>query len=352
MRKVSKYQQRKERVSMITGLVLLCVLLILCIMNVVAKKDMESLSEQVTGSINVAFGQREANGIYMGEDHQLLADIADMNEQQVSWSMSAINRFAYSRSDISFYLMLVPEPADILADQLPVNVKMNDEQAQFAQVQEQVGRRLTWVGLTETMTEHKNEDVYYKTENIWTTKGAYYGFQTLAGYMKLDLDNMPELSAYAVSANFNGSLSKESGYEKNYVEPIYFYAARNSDEEATVLMESGSLKKAALYDASALDTDEQLDLFLGGDQGYLDIHTLAGGNRKLLLVKDTFANSMVSFLTYYFQEIVVVDSEVYDGNIKEILRDKDITDVLFLYGGNDFVTTNSICKVLDYDASE
>ncbi len=352
MRKASRQHQKQERVGMITGLTLLGILVILFFVNLAAGEDLVRVSDSVTGSLNVAFGQRESEGIYLGEDHQLLADIAPMDEKQVSMTMSAINQFAYSRSDLSFYLMLVPEPAAILADRLPANVQLEDEQAQFAEVQAQVGRRLTWVDPWEILSKYKDEDVYYKTEKVWTTKGAYYGFQALAETMGLDLDKLPELEAYAVSADFNGSLSKESGFEKSYVEPIYFYAAKDSADEATVLVEAGSTKMATLYNAEALDTEEQLNLFLGGDRDYLDIHTLAGGNRKLLLVKDTYANSLVSFLTYYFQEIVVVDSASYEGNVKEILREKDITDVLFLYGGDDFVTTDSICRVLDYEASE
>ncbi len=352
MRRDRKLQRRKERMNMTTGLAILGVLLVLCVLNLVARSGMENLSGQVTGSVNVAFGQRETDGIYLGEDHQLLAEVAKIDESQVARSMSAINQFAYSRSDISFYLALVPSPAAILSDKLPANAEIVDEKEQFEEIKGQVGKRLTYVDLWDVLQEHKEDDVYYKTENLWTTKGSYYGFETLASSMVLNLDNMPELAAYAVSADFNGSLSKESGFEKNYVEPIYFYAARNSDEEATVLVESDTKTTATLYDAEALETDEQLNLFLGGDKGYLDIHTLSGGNRKLLLVKDTYANSMVPFLAYFFQEIVVVDSDHYSGSAKEILREKDITDVLFLYGGDDFVTTDSICKVLDYDASE
>ncbi len=352
MRKVSRHEKRKERVSLITGLALLGVLLVLCVLNLFARNSIEGLSSQVTGSINVAFGQRETDGIYLGEDHQLLTDVAAMDEPQVAETMSAINQFAYSRSDLSFYLMVVPSPTAILADKLPANVEVEDEQEQFEKISDQVGKKLTFIDPWDNLQEHKEDDIYYKTEKIWTTKGAYYGFETLANSMLLNLDNLPELSAYAVSADFNGSLSKESGFERNYVEPIYFYAARNSDEEATVLVESDTTMTATLYDAEALETDEQLNLFLGGDKDYLDIHTLSGGNRKLLLIKDTYANSMIPFLAYYFQEIVVVDPAYYDGSVKEVLREKDITDVLFLYECDDFVTTNNLCKVLDYDTSE
>ncbi len=352
MRKESRQRQKRERVSMVTGLVLVGILLVLGLVNLVDREGLERASDSLTSNINVAFGQREADGIYLCEDHQLLADIAPMDEQQVSWSMSALNQFAYSRSDLSFYLMLVPEPTSILADKLPANVKTLDEQEQFDEVREQLGKRLTLVDPREILEKHKDEDVYYKTEKVWTTKGAYYGFQALAETMGLDTDKLPQFTAYAVSADFNGSLSKESGFETSYVEPIYIYAATNSADEATVLVESGSTKMATIYNPEALDTENQLNLFLGGDRDYLDIHTLAGGNRKLLLVKDGYANSMISFLTYFFQEIVVVDSDTYDGNVKQILREKDITDVLFLYGGDDFMTTDSICKVLDYEASE
>ena len=66
-----------------------------------------------------------------------------------------------------------------------------------------------------------------------------------------------------------------------------------------------------------------------------------------MLVKDSFANSFVPFLTPYFREIVVVDPRYYSGTIEDLMNAYRITDTMFLYSGNSFFQDNNISGVLD-----
>lgn len=67
---------------------------------------------------------------------------------------------------------------------------------------------------------------------------------------------------------------------------------------------------------------------------------------RLLLVKDSYANSFVPFLTPYFREIVLVDPRYYSGTIEDIMDTYRITDVMFLYSGNTFFRDNNLKGVL------
>ena len=68
--------------------------------------------------------------------------------------------------------------------------------------------------------------------------------------------------------------------------------------------------------------------------------------RRLLLIKDSYANSFLPFLTQDFREIVVVDPRYYFGNVKDLIRNEGVTDVLFLYNDNTFMTDESLSLML------
>ena len=111
-------------------------------------------------------------------------------------------------------------------------------------------------------------------------------------------------------------------------------------------------KTATLYDSSKLDEKDKYALFLGGNTGLLDIRTTADKTDRLLLIKDSYANCFVPFLTAYYREIFVVDPRYYTGDIHEIMEEKKITSVLFLYNGNTFIGDNSLDGVLKINEAE
>ena len=87
-------------------------------------------------------------------------------------------------------------------------------------------------------------------------------------------------------------------------------------------------------------------LFRSGNFSVVDIRTVSESNRRLLLIKDSYANSFVPFLTPYFREIVMVDPRYYSGTIGDIMDTYEITDTLFLYSANIFLQDNNISGVL------
>ena len=108
-------------------------------------------------------------------------------------------------------------------------------------------------------------------------------------------------------------------------------------------------KTATLYDTSKLKGKDKYALFLGGNYPILDIKTTADSTDRLLIIKDSYANSLIPFLIPYYREIVVVDPRYYYDDIEKVMKKDNITSVLFLYNGITFVKDNSISGVLQND---
>jgi hypothetical protein len=76
-------------------------------------------------------------------------------------------------------------------------------------------------------------------------------------------------------------------------------------------------------------------MFLGGDHPLDYIKTEIDNDRRLLVVKDSYGNAVVPYLTMHFSELYVVDYRYFERNLVEFARRHKITDMLFLH--NTFV---------------
>ena len=66
------------------------------------------------------------------------------------------------------------------------------------------------------------------------------------------------------------------------------------------------------------------------------------GGRRLLVLKDSYANCFLPFLAPYYREIVVVDPRYYYDDLAMLVETEEITDVLYLYNANTFFQDTSL----------
>ena len=250
------------------------------------------------------------------------------------------------------YDLVIPLSSGItFPDNLRDEIKSSDQQEAMKKIQDKMSDKVKSVDVYDTLMQHREEYEYYRTDHHWTTLGAYYGYQALSKSMKLDTSKTSDMKPYAVTNAFNGTLASTSGYETGYEEPIYIYAPDNlkNATEAVVNNVNEKKKTATLYDTSKLKGKDKYALFLGGNYPILDIKTTADSTDRLLIIKDSYANSLIPFLIPYYREIVVVDPRYYYDDIEKVMKKDNITSVLFLYNGNTFVKDNSISGVLQND---
>ena len=309
---------------------------------------------QLKTRVDLLMGKRESNGVYKGKSKYLMEDIKTPNQEQMEHNLASMCSFQEAYPDIPMYMMLVPNAANVLSDKLPSFAVTRDQDKDFAEIQKALKGHLTWVDVSSAMKDHKSENIYYHTDHHWTSLGAKYGYEALAEALQLDTSKEVELKPYAVSDSFNGTLSATSGYETGYEEPMYVYLPKKegTGPEVVVSYVEEQEKKATLYDTSKLKEKDKYAMFLGGNSGLIDIRTTADSTDRLLIVKDSYANSLVPFLTPYYREIFMVDPRYYYGDIHEIMENNKITSVLFLYNGNTFVEDNSISGVLENAETE
>ena len=290
-------------------------------------------------------GSRLGNGVYIGTNGQLLEQIEVADENHLAANIKAIKSFSESQSKIPVRMMLVPDAANVLNHSLTALAKPEDQTQMFSMVRKDLGDSVEWIDVSTELNKHKTEKIYYKTDHHWTTLGAFYAFQAAAPSLGIDGDLSGKYVSYTVSDSFNGMLASKSGVNLGEKEQIDIYVPTEEDTDLIVDYVDEGKRSTSLYDSSKLKEKDQYTVFLGGNSSLLDIRTVSTSTKRLLLVKDSFANSFIPFLTPYYREIVVVDPRYYSGTINDLMDSYRISEVLFLYSGNTFFKDNNISRV-------
>ena len=290
-------------------------------------------------------GSRLENGVYIGTNGQLLEQIEVADENHLAANIKAIKSFSESQSKIPVRMMLVPDAANVLNHSLPALAKPEDQTQMFSMVRKDLGDSVEWIDVSTELNKHKTEKIYYKTDHHWTTLGAFYAFQATAPSLGIEGDLSGKYVSHAVSNSFNGMLASKSGVNLGEKEQIDIYVPTEEDTDLIIDYVDEGKRSTSLYDSSKLKEKDQYTVFLGGNSSLLDIRTVSTSTKRLLLVKDSFANSFIPFLTPYYREIVVVDPRYYSGTINDLMDSYRISEVLFLYSGNTFFKDNNISGV-------
>lgn len=290
-------------------------------------------------------GSRLENGVYIGRNGQLLEQIEVADENHLAANIKAIKSFSESQKKIPVRMMLVPDAANVLNHSLPALEKPEDQTQMFSMVRKDLGDSVEWIDVSTELNKHKTEKIYYKTDHHWTTLGAFYAFQATAPSLGIEGDLSGKYVSHAVSSSFNGMLASKSGVNLGEKEQIDIYVPTEEDTDLIIDYVDEGKRSTSLYDSSKLKEKDQYTVFLGGNSSLLDIRTVSTSTKRLLLVKDSFANSFIPFLTPYYREIVVVDPRYYSGTINDLMDSYRISEVLFLYSGNTFFKDNNISGV-------
>lgn len=292
---------------------------------------------------NKLTGVKKINDVYLGNG-TLIQENSAINEEQMNRNINAINNFCINHQVRSGFL-LAPNAANIQSDNLPAYSNTIDQDAQMDQIFSMLDTSITQIDVRDTLDKHKDEYLYYHTDHHWTSLATFYAFQQLASSFELGEVKKSDYTVYQVSDNFKGTLAKKVG-SVGIQDDIEIYVSDNI-KDYVMMDESNGTRTCSIYNSKGLESSNPYDVFLGGNTGLVQIENLNDSDRHLLLIKDSYANSMVQFLLPYYRTITIVDPRYFYEDIERIFNLNLITDVLFLYNTNTFVQDTSIADVLE-----
>jgi hypothetical protein len=294
--------------------------------------------------IERASGRRESNGVFLGKKGHLLEEPNEPDWDSVQKNMQAVSDFSANHSDLNTTFCMVPNAFSIQSQYLPKYAPVRDQAADIAKIQSMAGDKVSFVDLSDALKQHSSEYIYYKTDHHWTSLGAKYGFDALAGTLGID-QPAGDYDVYTVADDFQGTLASKSGYHGSH-DTVSVYQQKGDDQEYIVEYADTGEKTTSIYSSKALKEKDKYQVFFGGNHTRITISTTVANDKNLLVFKDSYANCFIQFLLPYYQTITIVDPRYYYDNIDTLIENSSITDVLFLYNVNTFVQDNSLADVI------
>lgn len=296
---------------------------------------------------DMVLGKKESNGVYLGKDGYLMEVPEEPDMENMKKNLQSMADFADRHADAAVYASMIPNSFYIMEEKLPYGAPVRDQAADISGIYDALDGSVRCIDVSDTLRQHAQEYIYYKTDHHWTSLGASYAFEDLAEQMGLAGDASYEV--YTVANDFEGTLASRSGDHRSS-DTVQIFENADSPVDYVVLYVEEGEKTSSIYDSESLENKDKYTVFFGGNHARVDITTTGTQSRNLLLFKDSYANCMVQFLLPYFRNIIMVDPRYFYDNVDLIMETQGITDVLFLYNVNTFVKDRSIADVLAAEA--
>lgn len=247
----------------------------------------------------LAFGAQELGGAYIGEGGRLFQKVtqANVNEAACLRYARRVNRLA-AETELPTYVMYVPSAGVALQQQLPKGAPMYDGDALFAELIKELPDTQV-IDLRRRMASDAGN--YYATDHHWTAQGAQSAYQAWCQVHEIAPQ---EAELVSVSDTFQGTLYSKVPSRRVPMDTI---RAIKLDPLPDLLADG---QEIPFYDAAALATKDQYNFFQGGNHGIAVVTNSAideGEGKTLLLLKDSFANSLVPFLIGHYRQIIMID---------------------------------------------
>lgn len=303
---------------------------------------------KIKAKFDLMTGKKEINGVYIAKNDYLMEGFKRSDDNSTLSKLSEINKFTNNNTGLKVSMMLVPNKVEIYSNLLPKS-NPNDSQKEYVNfVKKNLDSKIKVVELFDVFEKNKNNiDLYFKTDHHWTTDGAYLAYVEYCKALNLEPINENMLERNLASDSFKGSLYYKNGAEIGFPDELYLYLNKNEDKPVLVKYYDDLKKVPSLYDVSKLQGRDPYEVFTGGNHTQIKIRTNIDTKRKLLVVKDSYANAMLPFLVNNFSEITVVDLRYFTGSLQDVIQNNELTDVLFLNNINTFNTDSSILSVND-----
>lgn len=147
-----------------------------------------------------------------------------------------------------------------------------------------------------------------------------------------------------VTTDFQGSLYSKVLSRNGAKDSIEFYQRR--DEPAyTVSYNFGREQADSVYMERYLSRKDKYQVFLGGNHPEITIETAVHNGRRLLLLKDSFANALIPFLVNDFETIHVIDLRYYNGALSTYIAENQINEYMVCYNIKNFCEDKNLVKL-------
>lgn len=286
----------------------------------------------------LAQGKQQNNGVFLCVGDRLIEPFAAPQADALERAVQAAD--SLSDAGVPVSLALIPTAAQLYADILPEGAENDDQKYVIDSAYSQTA--LETVDISSVLAAHAGEYIFYRTDHHWTSLGAYYAANALRSSWGLPKIDQATLTPETVSDSFCGTLYSSSGFFWIAPDKMETLIAAPESSSVTRYETNGTEQTLPLYNYDKLTVKDKYTFFLGGNIPCAVVDTGTENAPSLLILRDSYADSLVPFMTDAFSEIHLIDLRYYTGSVREYIAENAVDRVLLLYSTDNFCSDSSL----------
>ena len=276
-------------------------------------------------------GRRLIEGVYLARDGYMIESYD--GGEGATRQAGQFEKLSRNLENADCSLMLVPTAVTVYSDALPENAPEERYQQDVIDgIYANLEGSVNCLDVSSALRAG-GDGLFYRTDHHWTCRGAYEGYRVWCEAKGLERQELSEFEENAVSMDFRGTVWSKlcdpaiPGEEmRAYMQP---------GQTLTVTYEDTGEVSDSLYNPEYLDKKDKYSYFLNNIHPLVTIENPDAPEGELAVVKDSYANSLIPFLTGHYRRIYVFDTRYYKGGPSKFINSHpEIKDVLLVYNMN------------------
>jgi hypothetical protein len=269
-------------------------------------------------------GTERLDDIYVTRTGQLVESPVDSGEKNLASLEKNLKRLDRLASEEGMQMTVLVPPSAGFAARKDLRASLRPLYRDDMLLGEITGYpALAAVDLTDALCEGDGNR-FYRTDNHWNADGAYAAY---ARYLE-SRGKTPvpaEAIEYESSPDFHGSTLSRSALWLTPHETIRYPIPACTYE---VQIEQEPVRDD-LYFREALTSYDPYAVFFNGNYGTVRlINRSPGGEGVLLVIKDSFANSLVPLLLPHYRTVVMIDPRFFRGSVHDLIVSEGVDELL------------------------
>lgn len=276
--------------------------------------------------------------IYRASGDRLVEAPILWSESAARRNMDCINDFAENIGQ-PVELMIVPSAGFVLRDTVRGLSRDYTDDTMIGDIYAMAGKNITCCDLLTAFSRAENPgDLYYRTDHHWTSLGAYTAYGTLMEKLGREYPAGDEFSVRS-EPGFYGSTYSRSGLWMTESECVELW---DSGTEFTVMNHETQTAHTGVFYPERLRELDKYTVFLDGNHSLVTVENPdAAGKGKLLVIRDSYANCLGTFLANSYETVTLVDLRYYKTPVSELLASGEYSNVLICYSLGNFMTDSN-----------
>ena len=265
-----------------------------------------------------------ANGLFIYNG--AVYTISNYGKQSVGYISRCLDYYKSLFPDTRISIMPAPV-SSVLIDNPEITEKFTSQKYILDNMQSRMSPGINFVNTYDEIFSHRTEYLYFKSDHHWTQLGAYYAYRVFAESAGFSPTSLSDMNREVINYSYNGSMYNFTGDErvKDFIDQVEVYYP-TKPATMTVTKHDGT---TVTYNRTIIGESGNYQAFIAGDNPYTVINVPDNPqDLSILVIKDSYGNALVPFLTEHYGNIIVIVPRYCDINIYDHFKDYGLTDIL------------------------